>query len=47
MTEQRLGCEEQMKPPAPSLVESRCAEEVKQQLKTILGIVVLIVIAVE
>lgn len=32
MTEQRPGCEEQMKPPAPSLVESRCAEKRKQQL---------------
>lgn len=32
MTEQRPGFEEQMKPPAPSLEESRCAEEGKQQL---------------
>lgn len=33
MTEQRLGCEEQMKPAAPSVVESGGAEAVKQQLE--------------
>lgn len=33
MTEQRLGCEEQMEPAAPSVVESGDAEAVKQQLE--------------
>lgn len=32
MTEQRLGWEEQLEPPAPPPVESRCAEKGKGDL---------------